>query len=104
MVECIVHFEVHERDGEVSKLRGLVMTEKGRKPTLEEVQAMLRMMEYDARADDTDHYTFVPAASGANWEKIVVKKMDTGEEVFTPDLQLKTLAESMMKQRSNPPI
>ena len=104
MGECIVHFEVIERGGEVSKLRGLVMTEKGKKPTLEEVQAMLRMMEFNAHAEDADHYTFVPAASGGNWEKIVVKKMDTGEEVFTPDLQLKALADSMMQHRSSRPI
>ncbi|MGZ9585507.1 dipeptidyl aminopeptidase [Paenibacillus marinisediminis] len=100
MAECIVHFEVHENGGEVSKLRGLVMIEPGKKPTVEEVQDMLQMMGYPVKIDDKERYEYVPATSGVDWNKIIVKKMDTGEETFTPDMQLKALAESMMQRNS----
>ena len=104
MAECIVHFEVHENSGDISKLRGLIMNEAGKKPTVDEVKQMLQIMGYAANIEDADQYTFTPAAAGAKWNKIVRKKLDCGEETFTPDLHLKALAESMMKHRNSRPI
>lgn len=103
MAECIVHFEVHDRSGEVSKLRGLIMNDGG-KPTVEDVQEMLGFMGYPVKVEDDERYTYLPSAAGSEWVKIVVKKLDTGEEEFTPDTHLKALAESMMSARSSRPI
>lgn len=98
MVECIVYFEVHDRDGEIHKLRGLVMLEEGRKPTTAEVQEMLTMMGYETRIADEAHYEFGPVLSSSVFEHIVVKKFDAGEKTFTPDPMVKALAESMMEK------
>lgn len=97
MVECIVHFEVHDRDGDVHKLRGLVMIEEGRKPTALEVQEMLSMMGYETRITNEDTYQYEPLSS-ATIDQVVIKKLDAGEESFTPDPMLKMLAESMMEK------
>ncbi|MBR2568094.1 MAG: dipeptidyl aminopeptidase [Paenibacillus sp.] len=97
MAECIVYFEVHDRNGEVHKLRGWVMLEEGRKPTAAEVQEMLSMMGYETRIADDKQYEYEPLSSSA-FERIIVKKMDNGEETFTPDPMLKALAESMMEK------
>ncbi|MCG7408627.1 dipeptidyl aminopeptidase [Paenibacillus sp. ACRRX] len=98
MKECIIHFDLQARNGEIEKLRGLVMIEEGKKPTAAQILDMLDMMGYKASIEDEDHYVFAPAGGSSTFDKIVVKKMDAGEESFTPDPFLKAIAESMMEK------
>ncbi|MBG9792491.1 dipeptidyl aminopeptidase/acylaminoacyl-peptidase [Paenibacillus dendritiformis] len=102
-MECIVHFEaVHRGAGEIAKLRGLVMTEEGKKPTPPELEEMFRMMGYNVRCTDKDSLIFEPNTSDGDIEEIRVKKLDIGEESYTPDMQLRAIAEQLMNKPNRP--
>ncbi|MGG3839575.1 dipeptidyl aminopeptidase [Paenibacillus dendritiformis] len=102
-MECIVHFEaVHRGEGEIAKLRGLVMTEEGKKPTPLELEEMFQMMGYNVRCADEDSLIFVPKTSDGDIEELRVKKLDIGEESYTPDMQLRAIAEQLMSKPNRP--
>ncbi|SDF30714.1 hypothetical protein SAMN04488689_104263 [Paenibacillus sp. cl6col] len=98
-MECIVHFEVvHHGTDEIAKLRGLVMTPDKEKPTVDDVQEMLRMMGYEVHCTDEAALRFEPDRAGTDVEEIRIKKVDMGEEVYTPDMQLRAIAEQLMSK------
>ncbi|GAC41018.1 hypothetical protein [Paenibacillus popilliae] len=102
-MECIVHFEaVHRGEGEIAKLRGLVMTEEGKKPTPPELEEMFRMMGYNVRCTDEGSLIFVPVTSEGDIEEIRVKKLNIGEESYSPDMKLHAIAEQLMSKPNRP--
>ncbi|MCE5168579.1 dipeptidyl aminopeptidase [Paenibacillus profundus] len=102
-MECIVHFEVvHHGAGDVAKLRGLVMTPEGEKPSPLDLEQMFSSMGYDVACEDEDSLVFLPRGAGSDVEEIRVKKLDMGEETFTPDAHLRAIAEQLMSKPNRP--
>ncbi|TVX88224.1 dipeptidyl aminopeptidase [Paenibacillus agilis] len=102
MVEVIVHFDVLERDGDISHLRGLIMTGPGERPTISQVENMLRSMGYQVTAEDSEHYVYVPVEAGTEVKKIEVRKMDNGEEEFSIDPHMKMIVQNLMGKPHRP--
>ncbi|MBD8499908.1 dipeptidyl aminopeptidase [Paenibacillus arenosi] len=102
MVEVIVHFDVLERDGDTSHLRGLIMADPGEKPTISQVENMLRSMGYQVTAEDNEHYVYVPVEAGTEVKKIEVRKMDNGEEEFSIDPHMKMIVQNLMGKPHRP--
>ncbi|MBN3524693.1 dipeptidyl aminopeptidase [Paenibacillus apiarius] len=102
-MECIVHFEVvHHGAEDVAKLRGLVMTPKGERPSPHDLEQMFSSMGYDVACKDEDSLVFMPKGTGSDVEEIHVKKLDMGEETYTPDANLRAIAEQLMSKPNRP--
>ncbi|RJG26768.1 dipeptidyl aminopeptidase [Paenibacillus thiaminolyticus] len=102
-MECIVHFDaVHRGEGEIAKLRGLVMTEEGKKPTTPELEEMFRMMGYNVHCTNENSLVFEPDTNDGDIEELRVKKLDIGEQSYTPDMQLRAIAEQLMNKPNRP--
>ncbi|MEC0373385.1 hypothetical protein P9847_02730 [Paenibacillus chibensis] len=97
-MECIVRFEVKYRQ-ELKRLRGLLFIEKGKKPETRQLLEMFKDMKYEVALTDPDRLLFTPVAAGADYEYIRITELDTGEEKYTEDRDLKNLIGSLLPQR-----
>ncbi|MWV45718.1 hypothetical protein GRF59_19060 [Paenibacillus sp. HJL G12] len=97
-MECIVRFEVKYRQ-ELKRLRGLLFIEKGKRPDGEQLIEMFKDMKYQVALTDPEKLIFTPVEPGSDYEYIRVTELDTGEEKYTEDHDLKKLIGSLMPQR-----
>lgn len=96
-MECIVHFEViHHTTNTVTKLRGLVITDKHEQPSIEDIKNMLHSMGYDVHCLDKDKFIFKPNDATTDVKEICIKKIDCGEETYIPDPHLQRIANHLM--------
>ncbi|BFH60071.1 MULTISPECIES: hypothetical protein [Paenibacillus] len=97
-MECIVHFEVKNRQ-EIKRLRGLLFIEKGKKPSAEQLIEMFKDMHYEVALTEPDRLLFTPTKANEEYEYIRVTELDTGEEKYTEDRDLKNIISTLMPQR-----
>ncbi|GAB6992107.1 hypothetical protein [Paenibacillus pini] len=97
-MECIVHFEVKHKEG-VKHLRGLVFVGKGETPDAEQLIGMFKDMHYNVILSDRDKLVFTPTDALASYSSIRVTSLDTGEQKYTEDRDLKKVLGNLMPQR-----
>ncbi|WP_410770917.1 hypothetical protein [Fontibacillus sp. BL9] len=100
-MECIVHFEVHHRD-EIKELRGLIFLEEGKTPSENDFLTMFEEMGYKLRLEDKVNLVFIPVDPAANYSKIRVKRLDTGEKTYQEDKELRSLLGNLLPGESRP--
>lgn len=97
-MECIVHFRV-VHDEEVKELRGLIFTDDGTAPDMSQLTEMFGNMGYNVRVDKTDELVFKPTEAKPGYKYIRVTELDTGEEVYSEDRNLRALLENLLPRR-----
>lgn len=97
-MECIVHFRVMHPE-EPKELRGLIMLEPGQKPGVEQITDMFKIMGFDVRPDNVEELIFKPADARADYTYIRVIELDTGEEVYREDMNLRAILETLLPKR-----
>ncbi|RCX16147.1 hypothetical protein DFP94_1133 [Fontibacillus phaseoli] len=100
-MECIVHFEVHHLH-EIKELRGLIFLEEGQTPSEIDFLTMFEEMGYKLRLEDKENLVFTPVEPGANYSKIRVKRLDTGEKSYKEDKELRSLLGNLLPGESRP--
>lgn len=98
VMECIVHFRV-VHDEEIKELRGLIFTDDGAAPNMNQLTEMFGNMGYNVRADQTDELVFKPTDAKSGYKYIRVTELDTGEEVYSEDRNLRALLENLLPRR-----
>jgi hypothetical protein len=99
-MECIVHFKViypHE----TKMLRGLVMLEKGRKPSIEDFLRVFSRMGYDVKLTDEKDLIFKPLSGSKDYTLDIVRVEldgDDGEAKSYEDRQLKAILEQLLRK------
>ncbi|MCC3379048.1 hypothetical protein ACFQ5D_04820 [Paenibacillus farraposensis] len=94
-MECIVHFRVMHPE-EPKELRGLIMLESGGKPGIDQITDMFKDMGYNVRPDNPEELIFKPVDAGADYTYIRVIELDTGEEVYHEDRNLRAILENLL--------
>lgn len=94
-MECIVHFTVGYKEGP-KKLRGLIFVDKGESPTGQQLLDMFHDMEYKVVPDPSDELLFKPESSRESYTYIRVNELDTGQERYTEDHNLKSLLNELL--------
>ncbi|MEF2966211.1 hypothetical protein V3851_10250 [Paenibacillus sp. M1] len=100
-MECIVHFEVHHPH-EVKELRGLIFLQEGQVPSEQDFLSMFVEMGYKLRLEDKDNLVFTPVDPAANYSKIRVRRLDTGEKSYKEDTELRSLLSNLLPKESRP--
>ncbi|NWL90397.1 MULTISPECIES: hypothetical protein [unclassified Paenibacillus] len=101
-MECIVHFDVHHKDG-IKPLRGLIFLQEDRKiPTERDLLQMFEDMGYKLKMDDRDKMIFVSTESGSDYDWIRVRELDTGEKTYKEDGELRSVLSNLMPQDFRP--
>lgn len=100
-MECIVHFEVISSQG-MKELRGLVFVEKGQLPSEADLLSMFEGMGYKLRLEDPDNLIFKPVESNLGYERVRIRKLDTGENHGKEDKELKSLVANLLPNPSRP--
>ncbi|MCM3701324.1 hypothetical protein [Paenibacillus macerans] len=100
-MECIVHFEVMHSEGP-KELRGLIFLDEGKLPTEADFLKMFEEMGYKLRLTDRENLVFEPLGSGADYSKIRVRRLDTGEKSYKEDGELKSLLSNLMPREFRP--
>ncbi len=100
-MECIVHFEVHHPH-EIKELRGLIFLKEGQMPSESDFLGMFEEMGYKLRLEDRDNLVFVPVEPRADYSKIRVRRLDTGEKSYKEDTELRSLLGNFLQGDSRP--
>lgn len=101
-MECIVHFDVHHKDG-VKQLRGLIFLPEDKIiPSEKDLLQMFMEMGYKLRMDNRDRMIFTPTEPGSGYEWIRVRELDTGEKTYKEDAELKSLLSNLIPQDFRP--
>lgn len=100
-MECIVHFEVMHHDG-VKELRGLIYPKEGNIPTESDFLQMFEEMGYKLRLEDRENLVFKPLEAGADYERVRVRRLDTGEKSYKEDGDVKSLLTNLIPRSSRP--
>ncbi|MEN1990173.1 MULTISPECIES: hypothetical protein [Paenibacillus] len=99
-MECIVHFQViYPQPQERKSLRGLIFVGQGQEPANSQLANMFKDMGFNVRLEDEEQLLFKPTDPGADFEFIRVTELDTGEEVYKEDRDLKAILEHLLPRR-----
>lgn len=99
-MECIVHFQViYPQPQERKSLRGLIFVGQGQEPANNQLASMFKDMGFNVRLEDEEQLLFKPTDPGADFEFIRVTELDTGEEVYKEDRDLKAILEHLLPRR-----
>lgn len=99
-MECIVHFQViYPQPQERKTLRGLIFVGQGQEPASAQLTTMFKDMGFHVRLEDEAQLLFKPTDANANFEYIRVTELDTGEEVYKEDKDLKSILEHLLPRR-----
>ncbi|PZT53646.1 hypothetical protein [Paenibacillus silvae] len=99
-MECIVHFQViYPPPQERKTLRGLIFVGQGQEPATNQLVTMFKDMGFHVRLEDEAQLLFKPTDASANFEFIRVTELDTGEEVYKEDKDLKAILEHLLPRR-----
>ncbi|MDO7906657.1 hypothetical protein Q5741_09510 [Paenibacillus sp. JX-17] len=97
-MECIVHFRVvHGK--ETKELRGLIMLKEGEQPGVDQLVTMFGDMGFAVKPDSGDELVFRTAEPQASFDYIRVTEIDTGEEVYREDHNLRSILENLLPPR-----
>ncbi|ANF95446.1 hypothetical protein [Paenibacillus bovis] len=100
-MECIVKFDV-VYPHEIKSLRGLVFVDQDAMPGTEQLIGMFKDMSYQVTADPADPMRFLPAGASSTFEYIRIRELDTGEQKFTEDRDLKNLLSNLLPNQNRP--
>lgn len=100
-MECIVHFDVVHPD-KTKELRGLILLEKGKSPTEADFLSMFSDMGYELKLSDQEKLIFTPLNAGADYKEIRIRKLDTGEDAYVEDRNLKSVISNLLPSQSKP--
>ncbi|AZK48812.1 hypothetical protein [Paenibacillus lentus] len=100
-MECIVHFEVQYKQ-ETKELRGLIFLDEGEKPTEKDFLLMFEGMGYKLRLTDPENLVFTPIVPSSEYQRIRIRRLDTGEESYQEDRELKSLISNLLPKDSRP--
>ncbi|WP_046213685.1 hypothetical protein [Paenibacillus wulumuqiensis] len=100
-MECIVKFDIVHNQ-ETKSLRGLVFVDKDSMPGTDQLTDMFKDMSYQVTADSSDPMRFLPAGPQADFEYIRIRELDTGEQKFTEDRDLKNLLSNLLPNQNRP--
>jgi len=99
-MECIVHFQViYPQPQERKALRGLIFVGQGQEPATSQLTTMFKDMGFHVCMEDEAQLLFKPTDASANYEFIRVTELDTGEEVYKEDKDLKSILEHLLPKR-----
>ncbi|WP_019635244.1 hypothetical protein [Paenibacillus fonticola] len=100
-MECIVHYELENKQG-TKELRGLIFLEPGKAPTEKDFLSMFADMGYKLRLEDQDNLVFKPVDPAAEYRKIRIRRLDTGEENLHEDGNLKSIISNLLPKDTRP--
>ncbi|WP_379397095.1 hypothetical protein [Paenibacillus lentus] len=100
-MECIVHFEVEYKQ-ETKELRGLIFLDEGKAPTEKDFLLMFEDMGYKLRLTDQDNLVFTPIVPSSEYQKIRIRRLDTGEKSYQEDGELKSIISNLLPKDSRP--
>ena len=100
-MECIVKFDVVYTE-ETKSLRGLVFVDQDTMPGTEQLIGMFKDMSYQVAADPADPMRFLPAGGQSHFEYIRIRELDTGEQKYTEDRDLKNLLSNLLPNQNRP--
>lgn len=69
------------------------------KPGIDQITDMFKNMGYDVRPDNPEELIFKPVDVRANYTYIRVIELDTGEEVYQEDRDLRAILETLLNKR-----
>ncbi|MBP2001640.1 hypothetical protein J2Z69_002685 [Paenibacillus shirakamiensis] len=100
-MECIVHFNVVHPD-KVKELRGLILLEAGTKPTEADFLSMFSDMGFQLIVKDREKLIFAPTDPGADYKEIRIRELDTGEDKYVEDKDLKSVITNLLPPTQRP--
>ncbi|WP_068613965.1 hypothetical protein [Paenibacillus tuaregi] len=100
-MECIVHFNVIHPE-KTKELRGLILLAEGKAPTEEDFLSMFSDMGYQLRLSDREKLIFKPVNGDADYSEIRIQSLDTGEETYADDRNLKSVISNLLPPQSKP--
>lgn len=100
-MECIVHFEVEYKQ-QTKELRGLIFLDKGKKPSEQDFLSMFGEMGYKLRLADQENLVFLPTEPSAEYQKIRIRRLDTGEENYQTEGELKSIISNLLPKDTRP--
>lgn len=95
-MECIVRFQVIYKDEEPKNLRGLIMVGDKQEASTDQLIPMFKKIGFDVMVENKDDLTFKPVRSDEPYTRIRVTELDTGEEVYREDANLRQILENLM--------
>jgi hypothetical protein len=95
MQECIVHFEVKHKV-ESKQLRGIIFLDRKKQPGVEQLLEMFKDMNYNVTVTDHDPLMFTPVDPAADYRSLRITELDTGEEQYTEDRDLKSILNNLL--------
>lgn len=99
-MECIVRFRVIYKNEETKELRGLILVDDKQEASTEQLIPMFKRIGYDVVVENKDELTFKPVSPDAPYTRIRVIELDTGEEVYREDANLRQILENLLPSRS----
>ncbi|MOA44236.1 hypothetical protein D3C78_1664760 [compost metagenome] len=100
-MECIVYFDV-VYGHDVKELRGLIFLDRGQLPTQSDFLLMFEEMGYKLRMESEDQLLFKPTEAGAKYSHIRIRRLDTGEQSYKEDTELKSVITNLLPRESRP--
>lgn len=101
MMECLVYFDV-VYDHIVKELRGLIFVDRGQLPTRSDFLLMFEEMGYKLRLENEDQLIFKPVGAEAKYHHIRIRRLDTGEQSYKEDAELKSVVTNLLPRESRP--
>jgi hypothetical protein len=95
MQECTVHFEVKHKL-ESKQLRGIIFLDGKKQPGVEQLLEMFKDMNYDVSVTDRDPLLFMAVDPAADYISLRITELDTGEEHYTEDRDLKSILGNLL--------
>lgn len=95
-MECIVRFQVIYKNEEAKNLRGLIMLGDNQEASTEKLIPMFKKIGFDVIVENQNDLTFKPASPDAPYTRIRVIELDTGEEVYREDANLRQILENLI--------
>lgn len=95
-MECIVKFQVIYKNDEPKPLRGLLLMDNNTPPGPEQLIPMFKRLGYEVVTENPDDLTFKPLNPGADYIRLRVTELDTGEEVYREDANLRRILENLL--------
>lgn len=95
-MECIVRFQVIYKNEEPKNLRGLIMLGDKQEASTEKLIPMFKKIGFDVIVENQNDLTFKPVSPDAPYTRIRVTELDTGEEVYREDANLRQILENLI--------
>ncbi|MCM3784765.1 hypothetical protein M3231_17505 [Neobacillus mesonae] len=95
-MECIVNFQVIYKNEEPKSLRGLLLLNEKTLPGPELLIPMFKRIGYDVVTENPEEMTFRPVNPNGDFIRIRVTELDTGEEVYKEDMNLRKILENLL--------